>query len=69
MDKIRSERSPLIMGLREWAELWLIGREFKQFWGFGFLGESFQKGYTRKLTGKRVTRWRKVFWRNLAILR
>jgi hypothetical protein len=63
--KIRSARSPLIMGLRKEAELGGFGRNLKRFLDFWFWGVTSEKGSTRKDTGKRVTRWGFVFWRNL----
>jgi hypothetical protein len=41
----------------------------EEFEGLVFLGESSEKGSTRKYTGKRVARWRKLFWGNLRVLR
>jgi hypothetical protein len=35
----------------------------------GFLECGSEKGSSRKYTGKRVTRWRMLFWGNLAFLR
>jgi hypothetical protein len=51
------------------AGLWSIGQDLERILGFGILGEFLEKGNTRKHTEIRVTRCRKMFWRNLAFLR
>jgi hypothetical protein len=57
--------SPLIIGtVRKWGNLSILGGD-----GMGFLAGIFkggsEKGNTREHTGKRVTRWRNMFWGNL----
>jgi hypothetical protein len=68
-NKIRSLRRPLIrdyeIGLRLWSTEW----KSKRILGFCFLGEFFQKGYTRKSIENRVTRCKEMFWGNLGALR
>jgi hypothetical protein len=41
----------------------------KRFLGIWLLGESSEKGYTRKLTGNRVARCKEMVWGNLGALR
>jgi hypothetical protein len=41
----------------------------KEFEGLVFLGESSEKGSTRKYTGNWVTRWKELFWGNFKVLR
>jgi hypothetical protein len=55
-DKIRSARCPLIMGRRDKLRIGSIGGVLESFWGIVCLGESSEKGYTRKHTEKWVTR-------------
>jgi hypothetical protein len=50
-------------------ELRDLDKGWKDFWGFAVLGESSEKGSTRKYTGKRVTRCGFMFWGNSAVLR
>jgi hypothetical protein len=38
-----------------------FARKLERFWFLEFLGESLEKGNTRKHTRKRVTRWKKMF--------
>jgi hypothetical protein len=46
------------------AELVVKWLELKQFEVWNFLGESFEKGNTRKYTKNRVARCGLMFWRN-----
>jgi hypothetical protein len=68
-NKIRSVRSPLIMGRREIADF--EGFEWKLDWGFGnsIFGPSSEKGSSRKYTKNWVTSWGFLFWGNFGILR
>jgi hypothetical protein len=69
MYKIRSARSPLIMGRREKAKIGGIEWDWERIWVIWIFGGTSEKGSTRKHTEKRVTSWSKMFWRNLSILR
>jgi hypothetical protein len=42
---------------------------FESIWVWEFLEEFLEKGSTRKLTGNRVTRWRKMFGGILGVSR
>jgi hypothetical protein len=68
-DKIRSLRSPLIMGRRERAKNWVKWRNLKRILGNWIFGGISEKGSTRKRTENRVTRWSLMFWGNSAVLR
>jgi hypothetical protein len=68
-NKIRSGRSPLIMGRREWAEIEGIEWELGRFLGFGVLGWTSEKGSSRKHTENWVTSCIKMYWGNLWVLR
>jgi hypothetical protein len=63
--KIRSVYGPLIRDYENWLRNGSIGRNLIGFvvWVFG--GTNSEKGYTRKHTGIRVTRWHKMFWGNI----
>jgi hypothetical protein len=65
MYKIRSGRSPLIMGRRDGAENRVKWTELNWFLGFENLGASSEKGCSRKHTENWVTSWRILFGRNL----
>jgi hypothetical protein len=67
--KIRSASGPLIMGRRDGAENAVKWRELERFLVEEFWRTSSEKGYRRKYTENRVTRWRFLYWGNLAILR
>jgi hypothetical protein len=47
------------------GELWAGWLGLKEILGLDFLKGGSEKGSTRKDTGIRVTRWKKLFWRNL----
>jgi hypothetical protein len=63
--KIRSACGPLIKDHENGLVFGSIEGNLNQFWGFGILGGSSEKGSTRKSTGNRVTRWIIMFWGNL----
>jgi hypothetical protein len=54
--KIRSVRGPLIMGLREWAEIAVNWMRLDWIFCLEFLGEFLEKGNARKHTKNRVAR-------------
>jgi hypothetical protein len=68
-NKIRSACGPLIGDCEEWLNWGPTGRKLKHFENLRFGGTNSEKGYTRKHTGNRVTRWSFMFWGNLEILR
>jgi hypothetical protein len=67
--KIRSVGSPLSKDGEKGLDLGSIQWELEGFLEFWGLGEGSKKGSTRKHTGKRVARWKFLFWRNSAVLR
>jgi hypothetical protein len=67
--KIRSVGSPLIKDYEKELRIGSIEGTWKDFWELEFWGNGSEKGYTRKHTGFRVTRWKTLFWGNLAFLR
>jgi hypothetical protein len=67
--KIRSARSPLIMGRRDELKRGSFGWGLGIFWRIWVFGGWSEKGNGRKCTGNRVTSCIKVFWRNFGISR
>jgi hypothetical protein len=66
---IKTARCPLIRDGEKEPIIGSVERGLKRFEVWNFLGESSEKGSTRKHTEKRVTRWRTMFWGNFEILR
>jgi hypothetical protein len=60
----KTGRSPLSWDDENGLKRWSIERDLKEFWVWIFLGESLEKGSTRKHTKNRVARWRFLFWGN-----
>jgi hypothetical protein len=67
--KIRSARSPLIMGRWEWANNWGNWGNLESFLRIGLFGGWSEKGSSRECTENWVTRWTFLFWGNFGVLR
>jgi hypothetical protein len=66
--KIRSARSPLIIGPWGIGAIWVNWTGLDWVFWSDFLGGGSEKGNTRKHTENWVTRWGSLYWRNLTIL-
>jgi hypothetical protein len=67
--KIRSARGPLIIGTTRLGEFEADWPGLETVFGDWFLRDGSEKGWSRKHTEIRVTRWRICFWGNFGFLR